>query len=169
VPTAEMTFGLLLATLLVGLAGYFAWKQVQALRNLRGSQEPREDRYYFRNQALRRLFGCVLMVALAGMLAGWFVFGLDEVTTQLVQEGEAAAAREDRPAKTPEKERAVAAASLYMVLTLVVLLGLLFTAAVDALAIRRYSRRHFQKINDDRRAMIARQAARVRSERNGHR
>src|SRR5262245_47736976 len=139
------------------------------LRGLRDSQEPREDRYYLRNQALRRLFGCGLMICVAVLVAGWFLLDLHELTTQLVREGEAAAAREEKPEMTPEQKRGYTAASLYVILTLVVFLLLLVTAAIDVLAIRRYSRRHFDKINADRRAMIERQASRMRTQRNGHR
>ena len=167
--TPEIISGALLVLALVGLSGYFAWHQVQTLRGLRTSQEPREDRYYARNQALRRLFGCGLMIAVAGLVAGWFLLGLHDLTTQLVQEGQAAAAREEKPEMTPEQKRVFSAASLYVIFTLVVFLLLLLIAAIDIVAIRRYSRRHFEKINADRRAMIERQAARLRSQRDGHR
>jgi hypothetical protein len=167
--TTEILFGSLLILALVALSGYFAWHQVQTLRSLRNSQEPREDRYYARNQALRRLFGCGLMIAVAALVAGWFLLDLHERTTQLVQEGEAAAARNEKPEMTPDQKRVYTVASLYVIFTLVVFLLLLVTAAIDILAIRRYSRRHFDKINADRRAMIERQAARLRTQRNGHR
>jgi hypothetical protein len=167
VVTPEIVTAALLVGLLTGLAGYFGWKQVLSLRGLRGSQEPREDRYYARNQALRRLFGCVLMVAAAFLVAGWFLFGLHEMTGQLQEQAQAAAAREEKPAMTQEQRRVLGVSSLYLILTLIVFFGLIVTAMLDVLAIRRYSRRHFQKLNDDRRAMIAHEAARMRSQRNG--
>ena len=40
-------------------------------------------------------------------------------------------------------------------------------AFYDMMAIHRFGRRHFRKIQDDRRAMIARQVERLRQERNG--
>ena len=45
---------------------------------------------------------------------------------------------------------------------------LLVLAALDLLAIRRWGLRQFRKLQADRRAMIERQAARLREGRNGH-
>jgi hypothetical protein len=51
---------------------------------------------------------------------------------------------------------------------LLALLALVLLAAVDVWSTRRYGLRAQRKIQDDRRAMIARQVARLRQERNGH-
>ena len=52
----QILFTSLLILVLVGLAAYYAWRQVQALRGLRHAENlPPEDRRYVRNQAWRRL------------------------------------------------------------------------------------------------------------------
>jgi hypothetical protein len=58
------------ALLLAGLAVWFAWRQWNALAWL-GSQTDLadDDRSYHRRMIARRLLGCVLMLALAAMLA----------------------------------------------------------------------------------------------------
>src|SRR5262249_29647064 len=56
----------------------------------------------------------------------------------------------------------------YWIAALLVLLGVVGLAFWDLVAIRRYGRRQFQKLQADRRAMIERQAARLRGQRNGH-
>jgi hypothetical protein len=160
--------GFLFVALLVGLSGYYAWRQVQTLRRLRRGQETAEDHVYFRNQAWRRLVGCGLMGCLAVLLAGWFVFGLEDRLDLLVQRGHAAAAAEENPQLNPNDRNVLRAVSLYLVLTLIVCFAIVCTVALDVWAIRRYGLRHLRQIQDDRRAMIAEQAARLRSERNGH-
>ena len=49
-----------------------------------------------------------------------------------------------------------------------VLLTLVCLAFFDLFAIRRFGRRHYRQIQDDRRAMIERQVALLRTQRNGH-
>jgi hypothetical protein len=154
--------------LLVGLAVYYAWRQGQTLRRLQVAPEPTEDHYYFRNQAWRRLVGCGLMACLALLLAGWFLLGLDDLTNQLVQQGHVAAATEERPQLNPQQRNILRVAGLYLVLTLLVCFAIVCTVALDVWAIRRYGLRHLRQIQDDRRAMIEQQAARLRTERNGH-
>ena len=48
---------------------------------------------------------------------------------------------------------------------LILLMVLMFVAAWDVWAIRRYGARHYRRIQDDRRAMIARQSALLRQRR----
>lgn len=165
---SQVAFGTLLVAALVGMAGYYGWRQVQALRALRAAQEPPEDRTYIRRQAWRRLVGSVLMVVFACLFAGWFAFGMDDLANQLVQQGEEAAAASDNPVMNAAQKQAFSLIGYYSIGTLLVFLMLVVTAGVDVLAIGRYRRRQFKKIQDDRRAMIERQAARLRSQRNGH-
>jgi hypothetical protein len=51
---------------------------------------------------------------------------------------------------------------------LLVLMLVLVLAAVDLLSTRRYALRQYRKLQEDRRAMVARQAKRMRRERNGY-
>ena len=160
----QILFTALLIVVLVGLAAYYAWRQVQTLRGLRHADNlPPEDRRYLRNQAWRRLACSALMLVFAGLLAGSFF--IEFPAQALVNFGEAAHARNERPDLDPEQRRFVHFYTLYWVTALLVLLGMMGTALYDLLAIRRFGQRHFRKLQADRRAMIERQAARLRQER----
>jgi hypothetical protein len=146
----QLVFGALLVVVLLAAAVYFGWKQRQTLVGLAHQENlPPEDRHYMRRQAWRRLIGCGFMVVLAVMVAAWFF---------LDPEGVARAG--DR--------KAAPWYLLYLVSFLLVLLGIICLAAFDLFAIRRFGLRHRRQIQADRRAMIERQAARLRSQRNGH-
>jgi hypothetical protein len=158
---------LVLIGVLVVPAVYYAWRQVQTLRDLPGPESlPPEDRTYLRNQAWRRLACSVLMVVLAGMLAG--SFAIEGPAQNLVNVGEEAQARNEKPDLDPVQKHFFRMYTLYWVAALLVLLGMMGLALFDILAIRRFGQRHFRKIQADRRAMIERQAARLREGRNGH-
>lgn len=69
----QLVFGSSLVVILLALAGYYAWRQRQALRGLREADDvPLEDRRYARRMAWRRLVGSGLMAVFAGMLVGSF-------------------------------------------------------------------------------------------------
>lgn len=156
----------LLIVLLVGLAGYYAWRQVQALRGLRRADGlPPEDRRYVRNQAWRRLACSALMVVFAGLLAGSFV--TEPLIQPVLDRGDAARERNERPALDAGQEHLYHVYTLYWVAALLVLMGMIGLALFDILAIRRFGQRHFRQIQADRRAMIERQAARLRERRHG--
>jgi hypothetical protein len=154
----------LLALVLPALAAYYAWRQVQTLRGLRHDDTmPPEDRRYLRNQAWRRLACSALMVILAAMLAGSFF--IEFRAQDLVNIGDAAHARNERPDLDPEQRSFFRFYTLYWVTALLVLLGMMGTALYEMVAIRRFGQRHFRKLQADRRAMIERQAARLRQDR----
>jgi len=167
VTLSQSIFAGILIVLLLGLAGYFSWRQWQTLRGLRSADDlPAEDRRYVRNQAWRRLAGSVLMAVFAGFLIGSFFLenAINEVTDEIKQ------------AEGTEEEKAVADRHrpflelyrYYWISALLVVFGMICLAAFDLLAIRRYGLRHYRQIMADRRAMIERELARYRQERNGH-
>lgn len=157
---------------LLGLAGFFARRQWQTLRTLRADADvAAEDRAYFTAQAWRRLLGCVLMLAFAGMLAGWYAFGLNARTDELRQQGQAAAAAADEDSGggfNPEQQRTYNLVSGYWIVATLLLLALLLLACSDIWAIRRYGMRHLRRIRSDRKAAIEKEIADYRSRRNGH-
>ncbi len=162
----HILYAVLLIVVLVGLAGYYAWRQVQTLRGLRHAGDlTREDRSYVRNQAWRRLANSALMVVFAGLIAA--SFQIEGPAQDLVNRGEEAAARNEKPDLNPGEKQLVRAYGLFWVAALLVLMAMMGLALFDILAIRRYGRRHFRQIQADRRAMIERQAARVRERRYG--
>jgi hypothetical protein len=157
----------ILVTLLLGWAGYSAWRQVQTLRALPDAENlPPEDLRYMRNQAWLRLTGSGLMVTLAALLALSFI--VEKPAQALLDEGDAARARGEEPADTPEHRLLLKYDLAYWIVVLLVMLGMVGIALADMMGIRRFGQRHYRKIQEDRRAMIARQVARLRRDRNGH-
>jgi hypothetical protein len=159
VGTRELVFGVLIIVVTAGLGGYYAWRQWQTLRRLRGDPAmPDDERAFQRNQAWRRLAGAVLLLLIAGVFLGVLVF-----------EGPAGrlAQGEQRQPTEPEKDIARLWIGSVIVLLLLVL-ALIGIAGYEIFAIRRYSVRQMRRIQDERREMIASETARLRRERNGH-
>jgi hypothetical protein len=158
---AELIFGGLLVALLLSLAGYYAWQQVLTLRYVRSTEFPTsEERRYLRNQAWRRLVGCVCLALFAGMLIGQ-VF-LEAPLHRLFDQGTPSDGE-----LSSEQQQFLDFFRLYWIIALLVLLGLLVTAAFDIRAIRRFGIREYRKIQAERRAMIEREIALRRQQRNG--
>lgn len=161
----EHLYAFLIVVILLALAVFFGVRQVRLLRTLVGHPElAAEDRVYHRRQAWRRLMGCGLMVLFAAMLAGWYVFGLNQRAEELRAEGRAAAGA----GFTEEQQRYVNLFSTYWMIATLVLVIMVCLALVDLWAIRRYGLRHLRQIQSDRRAMLEQEMANLRSQRNGH-
>ena len=160
-PTLEFSYATAIVVVLLGLAGYFGRRQIQTLRGLKNQENlASEDRRYVRNQAILRLSSCVLMVAFAGMLAGAYLTNQQRRAVELGEQRQAA----DAPLNPEEKAFARQLAA-YWIVMLLILLVIVLLAFFDLYAIRTYGRRHYRKIRDDRRAMIERQVAILRSQR----
>jgi hypothetical protein len=158
--------GLVVASLL-GVAGFYTWRQVVLLRRL--GQRPdlgSEEHSFLRRQAWRRLINSGLMLILAGLFAFALVY-LEGPVQQVADEREAMPA-ENTPPLTPQQAHLVNLWLGLYIAILLVLLAVLFFAAVDLWSTRRYARKAYRKLQDDRRAMIERQVIRLRQERNGH-
>jgi hypothetical protein len=148
-------------------AGFFAWQQARLLTGLRrASSLSPEDYRYLRNQAWRRLFGCVLLVSVGVLMTWYYVGGIDARIDALGEAREAQARGE--PPLNAEQEQSAWFYVRYVGALLILLMVLLFVAAWDVWAIRRFGARHYRRIQDDRRAMLQRQLAQLRRER-GHR
>jgi hypothetical protein len=164
----QILYGALLVVVLLALAGYYAWRQVQTVRGLRVAEEMGlEERLYLHRQVRRRIFGCILMVVLAVLLSGLLLF-LEGPMSELSDYISAARERGEEPELSPEQRSLRKLYTLWNIGLLLTLLVFLATAGVDYLSTRRFGRRQLRRIQVDRRAMIERQAARLRQERNGH-
>ena len=162
-------FGFVIVCVLLGLAGYFTWRQRRVLRGLRAEANlPPEDRRYVRNQALRRLAGSGLMVLLAALLTGWFLLGLGDRAAELGIENDLLRAEGKEPVLDAQHRHFIRVSTFYVIAILLVLMGTLGIAAFDIWAIHCFGQRHRRQIQADRREMIERQVARLRSQRNGH-
>src|SRR5262249_24921539 len=137
------------------------------LRRLRMADDlSDEDHRYFHRQAWRRLAGSVLMVVFAGLLAGSFF--LEGRAQELADRNEAARAREEKLELSKDDEIFRNLWAVYWIVLLVGGMAILGLAAYDLWATRRYGMRHYRQLQADRRAMIAREIATLRRERNGH-
>jgi hypothetical protein len=168
----EFFYAAVIVVVLAGLAGYFGWRQWQALGALRrvGDELSPEDRRYEYGKAWRRLAGCLLMGVLALLFAGSYLLDLNERAVALGEQGRAAAAADATrpPAMNAEQKRFMNFFSTYWMISVLVLMVILCLAAVDLWAIRRYGLRHLRQIQSDRRAMLQEQMALLRRERNGY-
>jgi hypothetical protein len=159
-----IAFGLILVVILLGLAGYSAWRQQKTLHLLRTQALSDDDRRFFQGQVRRRLASAVLMVVFAGLLIGSF-FLAEQVRD--LKPADAAVAEGARPKATQEQKGAIQFFTIYWIIALLVLLGILALAAIDLWAIARFGLRQHRQLEADRRAILADEVARLRQEGNG--
>jgi hypothetical protein len=148
---------------LLGVAGFYAWRQIRTLRQLPLLSEA--DRRFSRRQAYRRLVGCALAVACVLCLMG--AFSLADATSELAAEGAAARARDERPQLDENQRALLNRYGAYWIGAMLFLMVWLLTAAIDWWETRRFGLQQRQQIRDDTRAEIEVEVARLRRERNG--
>jgi ABC-type Fe3+ transport system permease subunit len=158
---SEIIVGSLIVLLLLGLSFHFGRLQLVALRKLRQSPDlPVEEQRYERSKAHRRLVSCALTLLLAFLMAVLLFF-----THPSQRWAELADLNREY---TEEQKVLLRIWGWTLVAALLVLLLVLALAAIDLLSTRRYGLKQYRKLQADRRAMIERQANRIRRERNGH-
>lgn len=154
----QIVFGGSLVVTLLGLAAYYARKQIRVLRTTAGSvQAHNSEGVYLRRQAWRRLVCSGLMVLLAVLLTGALLY-LEGPAQRLADRGPEAA-------EAPEQRAFVNFYSYYWIVFLLTLLVLVVLAGIDFWAVRRFGLRELKRLQDERRAMIARQSALLRQQR----
>jgi len=164
--SSEFVWAVIIVTGVIGLAGYFAWQQRRALRRLKEMESLHpEDRRYQRVHAGRVLICCVLMIAVAGMVGGWYAFGLDAEARQLSKQ---AGDQEETQHLDPSQQRSLTFITFYWIVAILLVLGMIYVALMDIWAVRRFGLRQTRQLQADRRAMLERQIALMRTERNGH-
>jgi hypothetical protein len=156
----ELVSGGFLVLLLLGLAGFYSWRQIHVLRRLR-SDTPvsEEERRYLRRQVWRRFACSLLMVLFAGLLVGsYFVEGkLDSLHERAGQSGK----------PDPEEREFLYFFSSYWIVGILLFFGILILAALDWLATRRFTISQIQEMHATHQAMLEQQASRLRQWRNG--
>jgi hypothetical protein len=166
VGTRQIVFGVVIIIVTAAVGAYYAWRQWQALRRLRADQTtPEDERTFLRNQAWRRLAGSVLLLVFSGLFVGMFY--LEGPASELVRQGEEAKARDEQKPLDPEQKKFVRLYGAYWIVLLLLVLAIIALAGYEIYAIRRFSVQHLRRIQDERRAMIASETARIRRERNG--
>ena len=155
----QIVSGGLLVGALTALAGIFAWRQVLLLSRLRGPHGlSGEEARWRRGQAWRRLVGCGLMLGLAVLLAAALLY-LENPAQHIADQGP--------PADTPVNRQFLRVYGAIWITILLFILAVVLLAAADIWSTRRFSLHQKRKILDDRRAMLEREVARYRQERNG--
>jgi small-conductance mechanosensitive channel len=122
-----------------------------------------EDIQYHRWSIRRRLAGCFLLMLLAAMIAGIYVFNIASGLVELMVLGEKA--KETGQKLNAEQERFLYNSMSYVCVLLLVLMAIIFLVGWDIMAIRRFGVRHRQRIREDRRAMLERQLPLLYAER----
>lgn len=165
----QIIFGVVLILVLFFTAILYTVRQVQDLRRLRAAEEmPLEERDYSRRRARRRLIMSLLLFLLGVLLAGALLY-LEGPAHELAEERAALRQQQgDAPPLSPEQRHLARLYLSFWIVFLLLLMAVVFLAALDYWATRRYARNQHRKISDDRRAMIEREIARVRQERDGY-
>jgi hypothetical protein len=164
----QIIFGVVLVLVLLSVAILYIVRQIVALRRLRTTEEMAlEERAYLHGRARRRLVTSLLLFLLGIMLAGALIY-LEVPAQRLADEQAAKEQQGDRTPLAPEKREFAQFYGWFWILFLFILMAVVFLAALDYWATRRYGLRQHRKIIDDRRAMIEREVSRLRQERNGH-
>lgn len=163
---SEIVFGSALVVFLLVVAVVLGWRQLGQLRRLRTQLLPDEEMQWEHRKAWRRLVSAGLLTVMAGLLAA--LLGFYEPAAGRLAEERAGFAEGEGPPMTDEQKTLVRVWIGLLIALLLVLLVVVGLAGVDLWATRRYGLRQFRKLQADRRAMIERQATRMRQERNGH-
>lgn len=150
----ELLFTVSLALVLLGVAGYFGWRQRDTVGMLQERSDlSDEDRAYFAHQVARRLLGCVLMVIFAAFLVGW-----------LFLEPEVRGLELD-PEDNHAWKESLRTLTSYWISALLVLLGIVALAGADLFATARFGLRQRRAMQNAHRDILAMEVARLRQQR----
>jgi hypothetical protein len=164
----QIIFGAVLVLVLLFTSILYIVRQIVALRRLRAVEEMGlEERAYLHSRARRRIVSSILLLLLGIMLAGALIY-LEAPAQRLADEQAAKEQQGDTSPLPPEKRGFAQFYAWFWLLFLLVLMAVIFLAALDYWATQRFGFRQHRKIIEDRRAMLEREIARLRQERNGH-
>jgi uncharacterized membrane protein YedE/YeeE len=136
------TLGILIAVVLVLVAGYFIHRQRLTLQSLRADTNmPTEQRRYLYKQSWRRMFGAVLLILLGAMMLGSVFLDYEP------QPGEGGVDKE-------AAKQAVRFLSFYLMTMLLVLMVILSLAVLDFWAIARFSVYQQKQLIQEHHAML---------------
>ncbi len=162
----ELSIGVVLVVAIVLMGTIFAWKQWRNLRNLKNRDDlPKEDHTYFRQRALRRFFCSVVMVIVAGLLAGSYFLEAEyqKVTQEVKQRSEGT----EKPAIEPEEKDFVRRFTAYWITALLFLLIFAVLAAIDIWATLKYGFQKHRHLQQTHRDQLQEAVQKFRKDRNG--
>jgi hypothetical protein len=164
----QILFGAVLVFVLLLVAILYTIRQILVLRHLRAAEEmPLEERSYLDRRARRRLVTSALLFVLGAMLVVDLIY-LEVPAQQLADERERVKQQGESPPLDAEQRSFARVYGSFFIFFLLVLMVVVLLAALDYWATRRYGLHQHRKLSADRRAMIEREIARLRQERNGH-
>jgi hypothetical protein len=150
-----MAAALFLSALLAGIAVVSLRHQVRTWRRLRTDTLASDDRRYLRGVAQRRSLNAVLMLALAGMLAGAYLSGGQQEFNRIAGLKDA-----DPPGKpTAEDTEFVKSWAIYWIVVLGLLFFVLVLAVADYVAVGLYGRQQYRRIRNEQRDLLERDLA----------
>ena len=147
---------MLLSAILIGIAIVslrYQWRTWRRLRS--GESIPSDDRRYLRGVCRRRTLNAVLLLILAGMLAGAFLSGGQQEFNRI-----AMLKQQDPPGEhTPEDLEFAKSWTIYWIIILVLLFVVLVIALADYTATSLYGRQQLQRIREEQRVLRERDLA----------
>ncbi len=144
-----------LSALLAGIAVVSLRYQVRTWRRLRTESLASDDRRYLRGVAQRRTLNAVLLLVLAGMLAGAYLSGGQQELNRI-----AGLPAQDPPGeRTPEDDEFVKSWAIYWIVVLALLFFVIVIAVADYTATSLYARQQFRRIRNEQRTLLERDLA----------
>jgi hypothetical protein len=158
--------GLIFAALLAVFGVGAGARQFRTLARVRAEPFlPPEDRTYFRRQAFRRLAVSALLLAVGGMIAFYYLSGMDARMDAIPERNRAGGqAAADDPQAEADKQFTRQVGAYWIVVVL--LIGVVVLVAVlDIWATRRYWMARYKELKDDHKAKLQRDLAVYRQQR----
>ncbi len=160
-----MFFAFFISVILVVLAVFSIRRQYARL--IKMSKEPHipsDDRRYLTRQAYRRIIVGILLVGLAGMLAGTYFFDQEKRAEQL---GDHKRELDENGNKLPlpkDDRDFLRFYSFYWMTVLILLFVIISLAMLDIWATRRYAWQQFRRIQAEHRTVLERDLALYRQQ-----
>ena len=168
--------GLLLALALIVLGVGTAHRQYRTARRLRAERFlPSDDRRYFRGQVVRRALVAVVLAAIGGLIAGYYLCGMDARADRIADRKRAVDPESD-PGRPPdpnpadEDDRAfIKLLAAYWIGILVLVFAVACLAVFDFWATRRYWMAEYRRIKEDHETKLRRDLAVYRQQKDNQR
>jgi len=155
-----MAVALFLSVILAGIAVFSLRYQFRTWRRLRTESLASDDRRYLRGVFQRRTLNSVLMLILAGLLAGAYLSGGQQEFNRI-----ATLKQQDPEARhTPEDEQFVKSMAIYWIIILGLLFFIIVIAIADYSAIFLYGRQQLRRIQGEQRTLLERDLALYRQQ-----
>jgi cytochrome c-type biogenesis protein CcmH/NrfG len=142
---------LILSAFLAGFAIISLRYQLRNWRRLRSETLASDDRRYLRGVCQRRSLNAVLLLALAGLLAGAYLSGGLADLTRI--------AAMDPQDRTDEDRETVKSLAIYWIVVLVILFFVIVIAMGDYVAVGLYGRQQLRRIQHEQRDLLERDLA----------